>query len=441
MKNRTGTPNRTTHTERCDLPRRLLARTRPPRLPSCGATSHGLIEGIAILLVGLAALTLAALHTKTAMAQGDQPPDHGRSNCHMCHSDPDLVGKLGDGELIDLYVDPAVYYPSVHGLAGLECLACHADQRAYPHQNSQISCSDCHVGDPSEGAARMVALQVDLPYPNRRALTLEANETCRLCHDDKFEEAKDSAHARVLAGGNPDAPVCVDCHGSHDITPPDQPRSRISSTCATCHRAVYTTYRSSVHGEALIGEGNPDVPTCVDCHGVHSVRGPRDPSFRNDSIAICGGCHADEERMSKYDISTQVFQTYLNDFHGRSVDLFRRQSPNRPSTEAVCFDCHGIHNIRRPDDPLSTVYPSNLQHTCQQCHPDANITFPQAWLSHYTPTWQNNPVLYAVTTFYRIMIPLVIGGFLAYIALDGARRLMERRRKWQAEEMEDLGTL
>ncbi len=396
----------------------------------------------AILALGGSALLLLLLALPTAAARAqDQTPGHGNANCLMCHSDPDLVGEFENGERLPLYVEPATYYQSVHGLAGLECLACHTDQREYPHRTSQIECTSCHRDITGQGPAEYVALTVELPFPDRRSLTLKANETCRLCHAEKFEESVDSAHARVLAGGNREAPICVDCHGSHDVTPPDQPRAKISATCATCHRAVYTTYRSSVHGQALEEESNPDVPTCVDCHGVHNVRGPRDPAFRNDSIALCGGCHGDEERMAKYGISTQVFQTYLNDFHGRSVAVFRRQSPSRPSTEAVCFDCHGIHNIRRPDDPLSTVYPTNLQHTCQQCHPDANIKFPQAWLSHYTPTWQDTPILYAVNLFYRIMIPLIIGGFLAYIALDAARRMILKRRALQAEELEDLGTL
>ena len=38
-----------------------------------------------------------------------------------------------------------------------------------------------------------------------------------------------------IARGDRMAPTCVDCHGAHDVTPPNQPRSRISQTCAACH--------------------------------------------------------------------------------------------------------------------------------------------------------------------------------------------------------------
>ncbi len=385
------------------------------------------------IFVALIALSLAArVPAVLAEATPTPPEEHGNTNCLMCHFDPDFSGHLPNGESVSLYVDPGVYYRSVHADAGLECLACHANQKAYPHQASgQVSCQTCHEDLDETQTAQYRPISVQLNYPDARAITLVLNENCRACHEDKFEESVDSAHVRVQAGGNRYAPVCVDCHGSHDIEPPDQPRAKISQTCASCHQAVYTTYRESVHGAALEEDSNPDVPTCVDCHGVHNVRGPRDARFHNDMIAVCGGCHADKNRMDKYGIATDVFQTYLDDFHGRTVNFFRREDDNMPSNKATCFDCHGIHNIRPPDDPLSTVYPDNLQHTCQQCHTDASITFPQAWLGHYAPSWEKTPVLYAVNVAYSYLVPGLIGGFLLYIALDARRRLLQRRRPSQ----------
>jgi hypothetical protein len=317
----------------------------------------------------------------------------------------------------------------VHSEAGLECLACHADQKAYPHQASgQVTCQSCHEDLDTTQDAQYRPIRVELNYADKRALTLTLNENCRACHEENFEESVDSAHVRVQEGGNRYAPVCVDCHGSHDISPPDEPRIKISQTCASCHLAVYTTYQASIHGAALETDSNPDVPACVDCHGVHSIHGPRDVDFHNDMIAVCGGCHADEERMEKYDISTAVFDTYLDDFHGRTVNFFRNTSENTPSNKATCFDCHGIHNIRPADDPASSVYPENLQSTCQQCHADAGIAFPQAWLSHYIPTWEDTPALFAVNYVYSYMVPGLVGGFMVYIALDARRRLSHRRR-------------
>ncbi len=382
-------------------------------------------------LTGLVAL-LALAVPMIGQAQEDEPP-HGNANCLMCHSDPDFVGHLPSGESLSLYVDPSEYYQSVHASAGLECLACHVDQQNYPHgETVQLGCTKCHseiTDDVGINAITYKPLDVTLAYDDKRQVSITLNEECRLCHEEKFDEAVDSAHSRVLDAGNRLAPICVDCHGSHDIVSPDEPRVKISQTCSGCHLSVYTTYQSSIHGEALEEEGNLDVPTCVDCHGVHNVIGPREPEFRDSTIAICGACHSNEERMGKYDISTAVFDTYLDDFHGRSVDFFRRENPAQPSNKATCFDCHGVHNIRSPEDSYSTVYPDNLQKTCQQCHEDASITFPLAWLGHYAPSWERTPVLYAVDKGYQVLVPTIVGGMLVYVALDAKKHFFTGEAK------------
>jgi hypothetical protein len=347
----------------------------------------------------------------------------------MCHADPEFLGRFQNDELISLYVDRDEYQRSVHEPAGLNCVACHTALTSYPHHDSQQICIACHPEEGGTAATEYAPLHADLVFADRRELVLTINEGCRSCHRHEFEVAVDSAHVRVLEGGNREAPVCVDCHGGHGMVRfSSRPRAEVSYMCGTCHKAVYSTYRTSVHGSALEAASNPDVPGCIECHGVHSIRGPRDSPYRNDSIAVCGGCHSNEEMMDKYGISTQVFDTYLDDFHGRTVNLFRRQSGTAQSHEAVCFDCHGIHNIRRPSDALSTVYPSNLQHTCQQCHEDASIRFPSAWLSHYVPKWDHTPELVIVNSAYQILIPVVIGGFVVYIGLDANRRWLDKRR-------------
>jgi len=132
--------------------------------------------------------------------------------------------------------------------------------------------------------------------------------------------------------------------------------------------------------------------------------------------------------MAEYDVSANVVQTYLDDFHGRTVDLFRRHDTDTPSDKAVCFDCHGIHNIRRVDDPLSTVHADNVQQTCRLCHEDAGPNFVRSWLSHRLPTWENNPGVPLINLAYSILTPLTVGGFLTYIGLDMGRRWFDRRR-------------
>ena len=94
--------------------------------------------------------------------------------------------------------------------------------------------------------------------------------------------------------------------------------------------------------------------------------------------------------MSKYGISTDVFTTYLDDFHGRTVDFFRQSGELNVPT-ATCYDCHGIHDIRKPDDPLSTVYPTNLQKTCSKCHQDAEHPVPASLAEPSRSQYGSNP--------------------------------------------------
>jgi hypothetical protein len=376
-----------------------------------------------------------ATQTQVPESQGS---GHSTSDCLMCHSYADFTGVAKDGSTVSLTFAGHEYDSSVHGKLGLGCLACHSKNLNYPHNNDgikSVTCLECHPQDGSQPKA----LTVDLPYESVREMAVQINESCRNCHENQFLNSEDGAHVDVLKSGNPEAPICIDCHGGHDVTPPNEPRTKISQTCAKCHESVYSSYKFSVHGAAL-EDGNMDVPTCVDCHGVHSIHGPRDNNFRGDSIMVCAKCHANQELMSKYGISADVFDTYVDDFHGRTVNMFRQQDESTSSNTAVCFDCHGVHSMRKTEDPLSSVNSKNLMKTCQKCHEDANERFPNTWLGHYSPNPQDMPVLFGVGILYRILIP---GSFLflgVYIALDARKRWAENREmtlKALEEETDD----
>jgi len=131
--------------------------------------------------------------------------------------------------------------------------------------------------------------------------------------------------------------------------------------------------------------------------------------------------------MDPYGISTNVFDTYVADFHGSTVVIFEQLAPDQETNKPVCIDCHGVHHIVPGDDPESSVFRENLLGTCQRCHPDATANFPSSWLSHYEPDLDNAPAVWGVTMFYRVIIPVVIGAMLLYILSDIWRR--RRRRK------------
>lgn len=373
---------------------------------------------VASLVLFFIGLTLTIGQPSLVFAQNTG----GHSDCLSCHSNPKLMGQFLDGEIISLYFEFNSHSKSTHTM---RCEACHDKQQNYPHESSmENSCSLCHWQNTMQ-AEEPQQMVFDLPYQDERAMSLEISSSCKKCHAEKIKESGDSLHLKTMREGNRYAPVCVDCHRGHDIAPGELTRTAIPVICSTCHLSVFTSYKSSVHGSALENNENMDVPTCGDCHGTHVVKGPDQVNFRVDSIAVCGECHGDQTLMNKYGLSVDVFDTYLNDFHGRTVEYSRR-SGTLEVDKATCYDCHGVHNILSPEDPSSTVYPANIQGTCQKCHPDAGMTFPQAWLSHDTPNWDTSPVLFVIDSIYKVLIPIVVGGCAIYIAIDVRRLIIDR---------------
>jgi hypothetical protein len=64
------------------------------------------------------------------------------------------------------------------------------------------------------------------------------------------------------------------------------------------------------------------------------------------------------------------------------------------------------------------VIKDNLLTTCRQCHRDASVNFPSAWLSHYEPSLDKAPLVYLVKTYYLFLIPFMVGGLALYIVID-----------------------
>ena len=119
--------------------------------------------------------------------------------------------------------------------------------------------------------------------------------------------------------------------------------------------------------------------------------------------------------MGKYDINTDVFDTYVADFHGTTVKIFEEIAPDQETNKPVCSDCHGVHDIQKHDAENSLVMRENLQETCQRCHPEATVDFSDSWLSHYRPTLDSYPLVFMVNLFYTLIIPGTVGGMIVFI--------------------------
>ncbi len=375
------------------------------------------ISSAAVLLFMLVILTSAAsasgaqtLNTLPQQATPTELPGVANETCLQCHGQPNQTYTFANGEVLDISINAQDYSASVHGRGGYACVQCHSDIRAYPHPKYSADTA--------------------------RALTLKLNESCRTCHASNYNQQQFSVHAAARAAGKEEAATCTDCHGSHyaqrltDIkTHKLLPQTRvwIPQTCAKCHNAIYQKYKTSVHGSALLDENNQDVPTCIDCHGVHNIPNPTTAAFRLKSPELCAKCHTDKAKMARYGLSTNVLNSYVADFHGTTVQLFEKESPDSETNKAVCYDCHGIHDIQRTKDTTTGLrLQENLLKRCQTCHPDATINFPTAWLSHYEPSPDKFPIVYYVNLFYQFFIPGVLGFMAILVALDFGRKVYDR---------------
>ncbi len=328
-------------------------------------------------------------------AAAPQPPAQAapaaEPSCLDCHKNKDLSTVLPNGDKMSLYVDEAEMAGSVHN-GKLTCTDCHRDITGFPHKKTAVN--------------------------SKREYSIAQYETCKRCHFANYTKTLDSMHYRVMEQGNQNAPLCTDCHGAHNVTVPDQPRSKISQSCAKCHQQVFDTYAKSVHGSALLNGENPDVPVCTDCHGTHIIKDAQSASFRLNSPEMCAKCHSDATMMAKYNLSPNVFKTYVQDFHGATVTLAKKQSAGSTTNAAVCTDCHGVHDIRsfKSMDPAQVR--STVVVSCQKCHPNASSNYPDAWLGHYELSLEKAPLPWMIRAWYVFMIPFMVGGLLLHIVVD-----------------------
>jgi predicted CXXCH cytochrome family protein len=349
----------------------------------------GRFLAIGVILIGIALVGIA------------NAAERENESCIGCHTVRGLSLRFPSGDMLPLTIDAVVMHSSVHG--SLNCTKCHTGIQKFPHPKNTAN--------------------------DRREFQMQRNEQCQACHEKEFKQELNSNHARVLAAGNQNGAICIDCHGSHSVTKPNVPRSRISTACGQCHRAIYEQYLNSVHGKALLETSNPDVPVCSDCHRAHNQEDPTTQAFRLKSPNLCATCHANAKMMRKYNITPDVFNTYVSDFHGMTVTLFQKESPDQPTNKAVCIDCHGIHDIQDVTAATSTVIKQNLLTTCRKCHPDATTNFPDSWIGHFPPTRDRFPLVYYVNLFYMILIPTTIGAMLLFAFVDAGGRIIRRFRR------------
>ncbi|HCE57469.1 MAG TPA: hypothetical protein DER09_06580, partial [Prolixibacteraceae bacterium] len=264
------------------------------------------------------------------------PVVYGQTNddCLSCHNDPEL-SKMRGGKKISLYVRPDALNKSVHST--LECTFCHSE-----------------------------AAVTDFPHPENMTPV-----NCGDCHDGAMTDFMEGIHGAALKRNDHNAPTCKECHGSHQIITPKDPKSRtykmnIPVLCGQCHREgapvsrgynvsqhnILENYSQGTHGIGLYEKGLTVTATCNDCHGNHKIlphTNLNSSVSRKNIAATCMTCHARIE-----DVHVKIINKTLWE--------------KSPGAIPACTDCHPPHKVE-----LRNVLDNITDKTCLVCHERDNV--------------------------------------------------------------------
>lgn len=229
------------------------------------------------------------------------------------------------------------------------------------------------------GAAAM-ALVVGAVVPAtasaQRAAVDQDEETygCIICHADKRRAFAQGVHAErgirceACHGGDPTAVEIQPAHRGRFLGAPT--KFQVLQLCSSCHSDPnemrqfglsadqLAEFRTSKHGELLLGQGNTDAPSCTDCHDAHLIRPVEDVRSNSHPFNIptmCAKCHQNQTLMARYGEPTDQYEQYRHGAHG--VAVFEKRNFAAPT----CIGCHGSH---------AALPPSVTQVTdvCGRCH-------------------------------------------------------------------------
>ncbi len=344
------------------------------------------------------------------------PADHGSSTnvfnipatCGNCHREGAAVSDVASVSQDSVL---AHYSQSIHGRGLTEkglittavCTSCHTghnvrnhtDPESTIHRNNVVAtCQQCHglieevhqkviQGElwESEPDKVPVCIECHQPHEVRRVFYDEgmSDQECLVCHEDPelkatapgssgesmfvdFEELNHSTHENTS---------CIQCHTGaspgHE-RPCDTIPSKVD--CSICHAEVVVVFNNSIHGR-MDDQGDPDSPTCLDCHimegSKHNILPHDDPNSANHVRNIpdlCGRCHDDGGVADKRYQGTEksMVANYKDSVHGRALNKAGLV------VTATCVSCHTSHAIQPHDHAESTVNRSRIDETCAQCH-------------------------------------------------------------------------
>ncbi|MCE5247819.1 MAG: cytochrome b/b6 domain-containing protein [Candidatus Polarisedimenticolia bacterium] len=280
--------------------------------------------------------------------------------------------------------------PAAKALSDDTCLSCHSTKDAFADAGERagrlvvppdalkgskhegFACTQCHADLAKDDAP--------IPHPARLAPV-----DCGACHAEVAETLrKTSVHASGMKPREGAKSPCADCHGSHQIRGKDDAAAainpkRLADTCGACHAAkdgkdVVGEWKRSIHGRAVLVYEIAEAPTCAACHKPHEIRriaDPENPLNRRNRMKVCASCHPSESAA------------VLRGAHGKGWAAGNADAP-------VCTDCHGAHDIDRPNERASRVYAGRVAATCGRCHGDPALAARNNLKADRVSTYQNS---------------------------------------------------
>ena len=222
---------------------------------------------------------------EAANGKGAEPAAAKPDNavCLACHGNEGFSAPGANGKTRSLHVVKDKFGKSVH--AKRLCVECHKDITEIPHEKGvthKVGCVECHED-------RWKTAQKDGKEQQFARLGVVV---------EQIEHYMKSIHARPSkADQSRTNATCYNCHDAHYVYPKDSPgraewRLSLPDVCGKCHSAQRTEYLDSVHGRQVMGNANPAAPVCSDCHTTHDVDRPKLDAIKLVITRNCGKCHA-----------------------------------------------------------------------------------------------------------------------------------------------------
>lgn len=213
--------------------------------------------------------------------------------------------------------------------------------------------------------------------PNQTA-DYVGTETCKACHEDKFNAFADTAHAKLAGSPSWKGKVtgCEQCHGpgrehvegGGDVTKiisfKNKTSKEISESCLACHsgKEEHNNYRRGEHWRNNVG--------CTDCHAVHHTgpspaRGTGSNVFAEQSARLQSGAAPKMLKMSEPQLCISCHQEVKAQFN----------MPFRHKVLEGAMKCSDCHNAHGGFETKQTRLATGADAACVKCHADKQGPF------------------------------------------------------------------